>query len=66
MDELLKQIEEIAQRDYDGHYCLFSFTTNRKGFFGPPKTGKLGKAPGFETINELLMSMIENPKKHES
>lgn len=34
--ESLKKAEEIANKYYDGHYCLFKFTTNYRFVFDTP------------------------------
>jgi hypothetical protein len=34
--ELLKKIEEVADRDHDGHFTIMKFTTNWRACFGTP------------------------------
>ena len=71
--ELIKEVEKIAKEKYDGHYTIFSFTTSYKGFFQTPPLDYFGEdyerlreTKGYSTLDDLLQSMISNPKNHES
>lgn len=68
---LIKQIEEIADKKYDGHYTIYRFTTHYKGVFGTlMEQGKgntirdqLNTLPSFLTLEELLYWMVEYETK---
>ncbi len=66
---LVQAVEEIAKDRFDGHYSLFSFTTNYKGCFGTPHDWNvmreaLDRLPVHDTLEELLFFMAEAPEKY--
>lgn len=75
MEELLKQVIEIAKTNYGGHFSIYHFTTNVKGCFGTlveygdgetDIREQLANMPAFNSMEELLRAMIDNPKAMEA
>lgn len=64
MEKLLKEVKRIAVEKFDGHYSIFSFTTNYKGCFGTPEETNYENMKGYKTLESLLKNMIKNVKKH--
>lgn len=62
---LLLEVRKIANRDFDGHFCIFKFTSCYKSMFGTIDldTGKgrdvLWNHPKFLTLHESLAYMIK-------
>jgi hypothetical protein len=60
----INHIISIANKDFDGHFSIYKFTTHFKGSFGTV-TGRvdLKKMPSFNTLDELYLHMITNRPK---
>lgn len=65
---LVSVVEEIAKCRFDGHFSLFSFTTNYKGCFGTPQRldgygddDEIEGLPAHASLEELLYYMVERP-----
>jgi hypothetical protein len=56
----IDHIIDIANKDFDGHFTIYKFTTHYKGFFGTSLLNrkKLWSLPGFKTMKELFSYMI--------
>jgi hypothetical protein len=65
MEELITQVEEIAQKMADGHYTILKFTTGYKGFLGTPNLDigeereKIAKLPKFLSLEDVLKYIIK-------
>jgi hypothetical protein len=63
----LLQVVETNAAKYSGHYSIFKFSTNFKGFYGTPEGDTLRKvlelSKGFGSLNDLLYAMADNPKE---
>lgn len=63
---LLIEVEKIASEQFGGHYTIFKFSTNYKGFFGTPDGDTLRtvleNSSAWKSLNDLLYAMISNPK----
>jgi hypothetical protein len=63
--EALQQFEEMARREFDGHYCIFRFTNGYKAGFGTLDVdsgdgrGHLRRMKNFKTLDEALNHAIE-------
>lgn len=69
-NDLIRQIENIAKNDHDGHFAIFGFTTNYKGCYGTPNISwfdgedDLDILKPFKTLQGVMESMVKNPQKH--
>lgn len=65
---LLQEVVKIANKHYDGHFAIFSFTTHFKAGFGTPDLDsgagreQIRKRPGFPTLQSALADLILDPK----
>jgi hypothetical protein len=65
ISSLLLEVRGIANQEFDGHFCIFKFTTGYKSLFGTIDldTGKgrdiIREVPSFLTLNESLMYLIK-------
>jgi hypothetical protein len=66
INDLLLQVRSIANSEFDGHFSILKFTTNYKSIFGTVLfDGYEGRdfisaVPGFLTLNESLVYLIQN------
>ena len=60
---LLAAVERIANKYFDGHYTLLSFTTNCRGCYGTPPEDirELEALPAHSSMEELLYYMAGFP-----
>ena len=66
MDKLIEKVEKIAKERFDGHYSIFSFTTNYKGCFGTIEYGEdYMLMEDHDTLESLLEAMIANPDEYD-
>lgn len=63
LEELLELVKKYADEHFDGHYSIYSFTTNYKVIFGTiNETRGVWKVEGFPTLKEaLIYSLVEKP-----
>lgn len=65
---LVKEVEEMAKNEADGHVSMLKFTTGWKVFFGTPNLDvgeereKIGKLQSFESLEEALQDLIVSKK----
>lgn len=80
LSELIAAVERIANARYDGHYTIFSFTTEYKGCFGTPDRlnhfdkshsesyyelqDDIAASPSHGSLLELLYAMAEHPERY--
>lgn len=61
MDKLLEQLENYANKYYDGHYTILKFTTNWKVGFGTVnERDQIDKLEGFKTLKEAIVNCLLN------
>lgn len=61
IEDLIIQVEEIAKEKFDGHYTIFSFTTNYKATFNTVDDPySLHDLKGHPTLRECLIDLILN------
>ena len=66
IDEKLKLIREIADRQFDGHFMIMSFTTCYQGCFGTLNLytehglQRLHQLPKYPDLDSLLDAMIDS------
>lgn len=62
IEALFEAIDDMAKREWDGHWTIFSFTTGFKGAFATPLEGheraSLWALPSFTRLEDLLAWMI--------
>ena len=63
----LKEFEEIANRDYDGHFSILKFTTGYKAFFGTAQMDfdnrhyrEVFELPTFPDMTTAIVEAIDN------
>lgn len=68
MERDLRAIEKYAREHHDGHFSIFSFTTNIRGCYGTPVDlydESFGSCPVHSSILNLLNDMARNPQWYE-
>lgn len=67
LSALIAAVETIAKEKFDGHYSLFSFTTNHKGCYGTPvNIDGINADIHGEYKDVLLRDDLENLPAHKS
>ena len=67
MEKQLYAVQKIAKVLTNGHFTIFSFTTNFRGMYGTPsslRSNDLTAMSEHTTLESLLTDMAENPKKY--
>jgi hypothetical protein len=60
LSSLIEKIEQIAKEEYDGHYTIYSFTTNYKVLFGTVNESiEVNNLEGFPTLEAALINAVE-------
>ena len=73
MKQKIKKVKRIADKKYDGHFTIYSFTNHYKGCFGTIMDGgenntvrdQINKMPKFFSLSNLLNYLIQNETKNE-
>ena len=61
--KLLELVEDLANENHDGHYTIYSFTTNYRGCFGTVlEIDDTEKLEAFPTLRALLVDMLVEEK----
>lgn len=61
-NNLLSQVIEHANKNYDGHFSLFKFTTNWRVCYGTVcSRGDIGQMHYGNTMDEVLQKLINDP-----
>jgi len=67
--ELLVLVDKITRDNYDGHYNIFSFTTNYRGCYRTPYNydflENLENLKSYNSLYDLLFNMVKNPENFE-